>query len=219
VFLPTDFIGTEKWFWTDRLAHMLLKAEVRFKTQIRSLPPAKNKVVNTIETLSGSADNILETAIELLKGQSVEKIEDALSEFSQRWEVVNKPEGRAFLTWKEVRKMGRSGLISYGSHTVKHKILTQLKDQEVGDELERSKKELIERCAVSPSFIPFCYPNGNHNDRIAMLVKEAGYHLAVTTKHGYNRSGCDSFKLSRIGVHQDVSSTMAMYGCRLTSLI
>jgi hypothetical protein len=30
----------------------------------------------------------------------------------------------------------------------------------------------------------FCYSHGNFNDKIARMVKEAGYSLAVTTKKG-----------------------------------
>jgi len=48
---------------------------------------------------------------------------------------------------------------------------------------------------------------------------EEGYHLAVTTSDGWNQRNGDLFKLNRIGVHQDMAFTSAMYGCRLTGFI
>ena len=56
-----------------------------------------------------------------------------------------------------------SWLVSSGSHTVAHKILTTLTDDEIRNELIESRKKLIAEQVVDPSFIPFCYPNGNYN--------------------------------------------------------
>ena len=77
--------------------------------------------------------------------------------------------------------MGGSGLVSFGSHTHNHRILVHLNEEEVREELVLSKKILLREGAVDPSFIPFCYPNGNLNERIAGMVREAGYHAAVST--------------------------------------
>ena len=115
--------------------------------------------------------------------------------------------------------MYQSGLITFGSHTVSHKILTTLADEEINDELMKSKEKLISEDVVDPSFIYFCYPNGNYNERIAGMVKEAGYNVAVTTSHGWNLRNADPFQLRRIGIHQDMTSTEAMFGCRVVGVL
>jgi len=69
------------------------------------------------------------------------------------------------------------------------------------------------------SVIPFCYPNGNYTGRIAALVRDAGYHVSVTTNHGWNRRNADPFQLRRIGIHQDMTSTTAMFGCRVVGVL
>jgi peptidoglycan/xylan/chitin deacetylase (PgdA/CDA1 family) len=93
-----------------------------------------------------------------------------------------------------------------------------LKQEEVEEELTRSKEELIVHKAVDPSFIAFSYPNGNYNEEICHMVKEAGYSLAVTTEKGWNYKGLDPFILKRFPIHQDITSTEAMLGCRIAGL-
>jgi hypothetical protein len=72
--------------------------------------------------------------------------------------------------------MGRSGLVTFGSHTVTHSIQTTLREQEMGKELGESRESLLDEGVVGSEFIPFCYPNGNYTARIAEMVKEAGYY-------------------------------------------
>jgi peptidoglycan/xylan/chitin deacetylase (PgdA/CDA1 family) len=100
--------------------------------------------------------------------------------------------------------MAQSGLISFGSHTASHRILTTLTDKEIQDELMRSKETLIAEKAVDSSFVPFSYPNGNYNEKIVNMVREAGYSLAVTTDNGWNHRGFNPFTLRRVAIHQGI---------------
>jgi peptidoglycan/xylan/chitin deacetylase (PgdA/CDA1 family) len=125
---------------------------------------------------------------------------------------------RAFLNWEEVKEMHGSGLVSFGSHTADHQILTTLDENKIRKELSASKKKLIDERVVDPNTICFCYPNGNFNEKIAMLVKEGGYSFAVTTKTGWNSFTENNFTLKRIGVHQDMASTKAMFLARIAGI-
>ncbi len=236
VFLPTDFIGTNKWFWTDRLMTLFLQKEragsigqeakngrqraereerrVGVREQLRS----GNGFANKIGNLRGSYETRLEKAIQILKVYRDEEIEEIIEELSNKWNVNPELPGRAFLSWDEVKEMAQSGLITFGSHTASHRILTTLKDDEIWDELIRSRQKLIDERVADPSFIPFCYPNGNYNEKIVRMVKEAGYSLAVTTEKGWNRFDADPFTLKRIGIHQDMTFTEAMFGCRIAGI-
>ena len=49
-------------------------------------------------------------------------------------------------------------------------------------------------------------------------VKEAGYDMAVTTNKGWNSSNSDPFTLKRIGIHNDMTSTEAMFACRIAGI-
>lgn len=213
IFLPTNYIGGEKWFWTDRLSFLLMN----YKKNGNAL--SSNPVINSIENIKGDFETRLEAAIGMMKDHRSEDIENVLNELSARWQVDSKFNRRAFLSWEEVNEMKESGLVSYGSHTANHSILTTLIPDEIKEELESSKETLISKGVVDPSFIPFCYPNGNHNTQIAEMIKDSGYNLAVTTKNGWNEFGANPFTLKRIGIHQDMTSTEAMFACRIAKIL
>jgi peptidoglycan/xylan/chitin deacetylase (PgdA/CDA1 family) len=220
VFLPTKFIGTKNQFWTDALAQLCTRRgqeeRVFRKKSSSSLP-----VIDLLESSSIPLEISLERAIERMKSLPQEEINRILVDLSERWGIDTDLRERDFLTWDEVREMHRSGLVSFGSHTETHKILTTLRDDEIAWELRQSKERLLAEGVVDPSCLPFAYPNGNYNDRIVELVKKHGYHLAVTTKNGWVRhsDGMRLFELERIGIHQDMASTGAMFGCRILNII
>jgi len=212
VFLPTGFIGTADRFWTDRLGHMFDRiGEGTFDSK-EMLP--RNPVAERLERLRGDGETKVERAISALKGLPEPDIEEILSVLAARWGGTAPP-GRAFLSWEEVGEMAGSGLVTFGSHTAGHRILTTLPEKEIRNELVESRDVLIKKNATDPSFIPFCYPNGNYTGEIMDLVKEAGYGIAVTTENGWNARGENVFCLKRIGVHQDMARTNAMFRCRL----
>jgi peptidoglycan/xylan/chitin deacetylase (PgdA/CDA1 family) len=217
VFLPTNFMGTNRLFWTDRLAFLLTQRESNERSPSKA-PSPSNALISGLDTMQGNYEAKLEKSIEMLKSLRDKEIEEVLSELSSKWNVDPTPQNRAFLSWEEVKEMHHSGLITFGSHTASHKILTTLTDNEIQEELIKSRDKLISENIVDTSFIPFCYPNGNFNDKIARMVKEAGYTVAVTTKNGWNNAESDPFTLHRIGIHQDMTSTKAMFGCRIAGI-
>src|SRR6267378_2787721 len=162
VFLPTDFIGTDRWFWTDRVGF--------------------------------------------------------LSELSAALGEDSTPVGRAFLSWEEVQEMSGSGLVSFGSHTAGHPLLTTLTEDQVQHELRKSMDVLFARKVTNANFISFSYPNGSFSERLSEMVREAGYHLAVTTQYGWHHQGANPYTIKRIAVHQDITSTEAMFGSRIANI-
>jgi peptidoglycan/xylan/chitin deacetylase (PgdA/CDA1 family) len=217
VFLPTGFIGTAKRFWTDRLADIVYKMD-DIGIVARGIDRSSNKIGKKIESIKGSVEFKLEEAIKALKSLPLEEIENVLDEMKEKWDVDGGMQAASFLSWEEAREMHKSGIVFFGSHTKSHRILTTISEDAVREELTQSKNKLLEERVVGPSFIPFAYPNGNYNDRIASLVEEAGYHLALTTESGWNRvtnRGTGSYRLKRVGIHQDMTSTNAMMACRI----
>ncbi len=220
VFLPTKFIGTENRFWTDSLIRLCYGRE-RGEGGVREIQKSLNPLIDLLENGCGSMATRLERSIEKMKTLPQEEVNRILAILSERWEIDPTLHGRNFLTWDEVREMHRSGLVSFGSHTESHRILTTLQDDEIDLELLQSKNRLLAEGVADPSCLPFAYPNGNYNDRIVALVKKHGYSLAVTTKKGWVRHSDKAklFELERIGIHQDMTSTGAMFGCRILQVI
>ncbi|MCM8792745.1 MAG: polysaccharide deacetylase family protein, partial [Candidatus Omnitrophica bacterium] len=210
--------GKQEKCCSEEMRQLDSPAVLPFGSVVPKLKSAAVMKLGSMDKFEGSYESNLERAIQILKSYREEEIEEILSELSRRWGIDEYPSGRAFLTWEEVREMAASGLITFGSHTATHRILTNLKDDEIQDELIRSKEKLIAEKVVDKSFIPFCYPNGNYNENIARLVKEAGYSLAVTTEKGWNRFNSNPFALKRIGIHQDMTSTEAMFLCKVANI-
>lgn len=218
VYLPTDFIGTRRWFWTDRLGFLLHRMP-----DLMRLPgdpgPDPATPAGRIIRMPGSVERRLEEAISLLKSRPLEEIENCLSLLAEALGEHPIPAHRAFLTWGEVSEMEASGLVSFGSHTAGHAILTTLTGAEARRELARSKEVMVFRSIADSRSITFSYPNGNFTGELAGMARSAGYLLAVTTRNGWNAPDEDPFKLKRISIHQDMTSTKAMFLARVAGLI
>ena len=218
VFLPTDFIGTDRWFWTDRVGFLLERVG-------QSWDGAKHASLFTehllreLVSIPGTRERRLEGAIALLKSYRIETIEEVLSELSAALGEDSTPVGRAFLSWEEVQEMSGSGLVSFGSHTAGHPLLTTLTEDQVQHELRKSMDVLFARKVTNANFISFSYPNGSFSERLSEMVREAGYHLAVTTQYGWHHQGANPYTIKRIAVHQDITSTEAMFGSRIANIL
>jgi peptidoglycan/xylan/chitin deacetylase (PgdA/CDA1 family) len=80
--------------------------------------------------------------------------------------------------------MNKNG-INIESHTVNHKSMTDLTDDELRSELVDSKKKAESELGHAVNYV--AYPTGTYNLHIAQMVKEAGYKAAFTIKY----DGCN----------------------------
>jgi peptidoglycan/xylan/chitin deacetylase (PgdA/CDA1 family) len=110
-----------------------------------------------------------------------------------RHEVIRKP----LMSWDRLIEISRKG-VQIGSHTRTHPQLTTLSPENLKEELAGSKRELEER--LESAVDHFCYPYGDHDDRVKEAVKSAGYRYAVTTQRGHVTKGCDPRALRRIPI-------------------
>ncbi len=214
VFLPTDFIGTEKRFWTDRLVDILSSLSAR-KKSYDTLPV--NSLAAKIVSLNGSLISRIDRAISLLKSYPHSEVVSTLRILEERGCGSPSEDGRSFLNWNEVRALRSTGLVTFGSHTVSHSILSCESEEMCIQELKNSRKRLIAEKAIDAGTVPFCYPNGGFTTSVARQVKKTGYSCAVTTQRGWNDHRSDRFILKRVGMHQDMSSSISMALRRIAS--
>ena len=217
VFLTTDYIATKKMFWMDKLSTLLWELEKRPELKREILK--ESEITNTILSLRGSFHEKLERSIALLKEKRASLLTSAIEELLGNVKESDKMSGRQFLKWEEVAEMHKSGYVNFGSHTGGHEILTNLDENVIRGEIKRAKDRLLKERVVNDTFVPFSYPNGNHNDRSAEIVSHIGHSVAVTTKFGWNYSASNLLELKRIAVHQDISKTPAMLGARIAGYI
>jgi peptidoglycan/xylan/chitin deacetylase (PgdA/CDA1 family) len=88
---------------------------------------------------------------------------------------------REHLSLQDILEMSKHG-IEFGSHTLNHKLLHQIPEDEIRFEVCESKRQ-IETLVGQPCKV-FAYPGGHFNDEARQLVKDAGYMAAFTTTYG-----------------------------------
>ncbi len=213
IFLPTSWIGSNEWFWPDRLGWLLCKTH-------QSIPPSQWSEICAVIQRSGiclrhegmPAKEFAEHVILEAKGQRLSEI-NVLIETIRQVRDVSLPTERRLMNWAEVEEWSRDG-VSFGSHACTHTLLTQLTSDECAQELRDSNRMLKEH-NLNPVPI-FCYPNGSYNEAIVNQVAESGYSAAVTTRFGHESSDpINRYQLHRIGMHEDVSADEAGFIWRM----
>ncbi|MCW8909307.1 MAG: polysaccharide deacetylase family protein [Gammaproteobacteria bacterium] len=219
IFVTTSLIGTNNWFWPEKISYLLLN-QYHNILDLRSHTDDTDEVIlSIINALNkGSSHDIREqvdSTIEELKKYPGKSIDNALDRIYKLLDL-SVPDERVLLNWSEIQEMSNNR-ISFGSHTCNHTILTGVSLDVVREELESSMYKLKEQ---NLNFVPvFCYPNGNYDREIQTVVKECGYEAAVTTRFGFeDEMPVDYYGIRRIGVHNDISSTMPLFSFHLSGL-
>ena len=223
IFLATDFIGTTRWFWPDRMMLLLEKGR-QPTTSAADRKTISTVLAETIGVILSAEDGIFRRVesgapidpdgiIELCKEVEVGRVHQIIDRLSRALHMEF-PTHRVLLNWDEVREMAGKG-ITFGSHSVSHRIMTQIPLSDVKMELIDSRKTMLEQ-GIKPVPV-FCYPNGNFDRDIQELVKESGYLAAVGCEVGLEPDRPnDLFALKRISVHEDSSASVPLLALTLS---
>lgn len=215
VFLATGFIGTVRRFWPERLGLICASAVQRGK--FLALKNYAKLMFSLPDSAFATAIGFQEELIRCLKSYRLKDIENHLDQLESKFAEDGLGAIRNFLSWEEVAEMHRSGLVTFGSHTENHLLLTTLSSEEINSELVISKQALFNRHVNVGSSLSFCYPNGNYNSYCIASLGHAGYSCAFTTNNGWNTRTTPRFELKRVGVHQDISATESLLAYRIYS--
>ena len=112
----------------------------------------------------------------------------------------------SFLSWLMLNALEQDG-VEIGSHTVHHSELPSLSDPAALQELIQSRRALEEHLKHPVQW--FSYPAGRFDARTEMLVRQAGYVLAVTTQSGSNQDAQAPLALRRYEV-QDTTGVRGL---------
>lgn len=113
-----------------------------------------------------------------------------------------------YLTWEQVKKLDAEGY-SIESHTVTHRSMTDLSDDDLRYELTESKTKLEEELGHAIDYI--AYPTGTYNLHIAQLVKEAGYKAAFTIKYGNADGMSNVYAIERVPIFHTENTMRDFY--------
>jgi peptidoglycan/xylan/chitin deacetylase (PgdA/CDA1 family) len=208
IFVSTALIGSEAWTWPDTLGWLLTRSGLDVADIHDRLRPlqARYPWVRRLRRSIGAAT--VDTIIESCKRMGERAIADLILEVSGRL-GVEVPKRRVFLHWWEIEEMSAAG-IEFGAHGATHRLLPGLSNADLRREVAGSFDALAQ---PGVNQIPvFAYPNGDYDDAVVGLVRASGYHAAVSTIAGAEQwETSDLFRLKRIAVHDDVSSTLGLF--------
>jgi peptidoglycan/xylan/chitin deacetylase (PgdA/CDA1 family) len=109
------------------------------------------------------------------------------------------------MIWSEVTEMASHG-ISFGGHSVTHRKLAALPQQELQQELRDCKVQIEQRLqkTVSTFACPFAFPQANteFKRRYRDILNEVNYKVAVTTCIGRGTVGDDLLTLKRLPINR-----------------
>ena len=208
IFLPTDYINSNKLFWQENIAMAL-------KNLLASKSDAANNILcnlhlQHLRTLSNDqALNKILSAVNKLKTKSYNEIKDLHNRIinATNSNTIEKHIDR-YINWDIVNEMKESG-ISFGSHACSHRILTRLDQDTVTKELIDSSKIIEEKTGLKPFAI--AYPNGNADNNVIKCATNSGYELGFTTKPGYINPNSNPLSHNRLNMHEKKSSNTPLF--------
>jgi peptidoglycan/xylan/chitin deacetylase (PgdA/CDA1 family) len=199
VFLVTSLVGTDQPAWPDQLFHAVAASGatlVEFDGRRWPLRTASQRA-RAFQVLCGRL-------IRMERGRK----DDAFGRIVQQLgpiPAIGPDSSMATMGWDEVERLAGTGLMSFGSHTHTHQILSRCDAETQEAELRASRDILRERLGSADLF---AYPNGSRDDfsqATSRLLGRLGYRCGLTTVPGLNATGSDPYKLRRVNVGADVS--------------
>jgi peptidoglycan/xylan/chitin deacetylase (PgdA/CDA1 family) len=202
IFLATDFVAQHHFLWTDRLEYAVLNcAPGQYPLDLRdgaaAIPVDCRSRDGAIASLK-NLKSLLKKMAPSRRDSCLEKIEALLG---RPLTAQNTSPEYAPLDWNHLKEMASEGLVSFGSHTHSHAILSRCGEAEVRTELARSR-DLIEKNTGAESRL-FCYPNGqagDFNESTRKALVEGDFSCGLTTVEGVNDRLSDAYELKRVGV-------------------
>lgn len=111
--------------------------------------------------------------------------------------ALGEPE-RPLMNWEQIEKLHRAGF-EIGSHTETHRPLTGLNDEQVREEMVRSRETIFAKLGVAPNLL--AYPRGFYHARHKRLARESGYWGACSVILGWrDLRRSDDYELKRMTV-------------------
>lgn len=182
-FISTDYIGSDRTFWFDRIAALMLVMPTRALTlpELEAPLPAAGDIASR----RAATEKLLQVLKAVPDARRIAILEQADREWGDRLAPSNNRLSQP-MTWDQVRTMQDGGM-EFGSHTHTHPILSRLEPAQLESELTDSRRilerELGRRCEV------ISYPVGMGeavDGEVSAAAMRAGYRLGCTYETGTN---------------------------------
>ncbi len=201
-FIPIESIEKSRLGWWDIIAYFIKRTEKEI------LPFKGNKLFLRTETEKENAIWILQ---DHMKSVRSEESQDLLTELSFLCGVdfpSKEIQQEELMNWDQIMEIGNSELLSIGSHTISHRVLSTISDEDELQELTDSKLFLQQKLGCEIKSV--AYPVGSYrtfSDRTKGNVCRAGYSIGFSFNTGVNYGSIlDPFNIKRIGPVADLAT-------------
>ncbi|MFQ5680788.1 MAG: polysaccharide deacetylase family protein [Candidatus Omnitrophota bacterium] len=116
---------------------------------------------------------------------------------------------KGYLNEQELRELAAHPLITIASHTLSHRVLTELSPRERKDEIYRSGRLLEKKIGRSVEL--FSYPLGAFDPAARRMVISAGYLGAVATNPGKDYPRHDIYALKRLRISENCGNMFVFW--------
>lgn len=211
-YIATDFIDLDEIPWWDQIAYLL-----RHSVNQTYYLIGTNKPFSLVENKIDKVIQQIMTAIKLLTTYNVlDVLNDIKVQFPEAnlslKNIQQKESQKLFMTWPQIKEMSDNGM-EIGSHTITHRILSQLANQEQQVEICHSKA-IIEG-NISKTVSSLAYPVGRYhcyNSQSEEAAKEAGYKIAFNNEAGSHRAVTNHYNINRYCIASDDVNDLKL-GC------
>jgi len=188
-FVCPGLIESERWQWSYempvRLAHLSREERGDLFRRIGAPPECIDGVMGWMRSLDTRARGTIE-----------EHIRESTSRFrptaAERYLFET-------MTWQELASLDPD-LITVGSHSMSHPILTKTERGRITDEIVQSRRALQRKLQRPVDY--FSYPDGAYDESVLKLVRHE-YGAAVTTEARFVSAQDDVHLLPRIGAGEE----------------
>jgi peptidoglycan/xylan/chitin deacetylase (PgdA/CDA1 family) len=205
-FVCPGLIESRTWQWAYEMEQRLLGCHLNRLNQI-----CEQLGIGEQERKGNNGSGVVETIIELMKKMDNDRrirSEHFIRSLTPDYNTTKRQHDLYdTMSWDELQSMDPE-LITIGSHTVHHQLLTRIPSEEMQYQIKESKQWLQRRLKRPVDF--FCYPNGDYDASIAHVVAQ-NYKAAVTTESGYFTKGDDVYEINRI----PAADTLPLFAWRM----
>lgn len=213
VFLATDYVGTTRCFWQERLARKMSVAtqsegvprrlvEAQTVADLHRMPPLDSR-------------RIIRAAVTRMKQWTTDEVIRFESELDCALAGAGvPPTGNGddrFMDWNDAAGLVPPSPLVAAAHGCSHQPLTTLSPDASMAELCEVRNRLRE--ALGLPITAIAYPNGNYDEAVIRQAREAGYLAGFTTQRGLVSEGDDPLRLRRLNVHEASTGSLPEFLC------
>jgi peptidoglycan/xylan/chitin deacetylase (PgdA/CDA1 family) len=181
-----------------KFTSLTFKDYINFRNETKPLSEFPKKPI--ILTFDDGYLNNLTLALPILQKYGFKAVIFALGNFDiahNYWDTQKGETEDVLMNADQLKAIAKAG-IEIGAHSLTHRDLTHLSDEEAYHEILQSKVNLEQ--LLQSSVLSFAYPYGFYNESVKALAKQAGFQIAVATDRGGMQIEQDLFEVFRVAI-------------------